>query len=285
MIIDGKKTSQDILEELSEQIKKHQGSRAPCLAYILVGEYEASHLYVKRKVQACERVGINVKGNVFEESVCQKQILELIHGLNLDPTVDGILVQMPLPSHINAQQIVEAVSPQKDVDGFHPFNIGRLLLGYTPFFVPCTPLGIHELLMRSNIQVSHKNVVIMGRSNIVGKPLAALLMQKTSQTNATVTVVHSHTSNLEEITLNADVLITAMGSPELVKAHMVKKGAIVIDVGINRLHGKLVGDVDFKNVEPQASQITPVPGGVGPMTIAMLLSNTLKSYQMKAQLT
>lgn len=285
MIIDGKKTSQDILEELSELIKKQGGNRAPCLSYILIGGYEASHLYVKRKVQACERVGITVKGNVFEDNVEQTQILELIHSLNLDPTVDGILVQMPLPSHINPQQIVEAVSPQKDVDGFHPFNIGRLLLGYTPFFVPCTPLGIHELLVRSNIQISHKNVVIMGRSNIVGKPLAALLMQKTAQTNATVTVVHSHTADVEQITLQADILITAMGSPMLVKAHMVKKGAVVIDVGINRLHGKLVGDIDFEDVKRQASQITPVPGGVGPMTIAMLLSNTLKSYQMKTQLT
>ena len=285
MIIDGKKTSQDILDELSEQIKKQGGNRAPCLSYILIGGYEASHLYVKRKVQACERVGITVKGNLFENNVEQKQILELIHALNLDPTVDGILVQMPLPSHINAQEIVEAVSPQKDVDGFHPFNIGRLLLGYTPFFVPCTPLGIQELLVRSNIQISHKNVVIMGRSNIVGKPLAALLMQKTTQTNATVTVVHSHTTNLEEITQSADILIAAMGCPKLVKANMVKKGVVVIDVGINRLNGKLVGDVDFEDVKRQASQITPVPGGVGPMTIAMLLSNTLKSYQMKAQLT
>ncbi len=284
MIIDGKKTSQDILEELSEQIKKQGGKRAPCLSYILIGGYEASHLYVKRKVQACERVGITVKGNIFEDDVEQKQILELIHALNLDPTVDGILVQMPLPSHINSQQIVEAVSPQKDVDGFHPFNIGRLLLGYAPFFVPCTPLGIQELLVRSNIQTSHKGVVIMGRSNIVGKPLAALLMQKTTQTNATVTVVHSHTADVEKIILKADILITAMGSPKLVKAHMVKKGAVVIDVGINRLHGKLVGDVDFEGVKHRASQITPVPGGVGPMTIAMLLSNTLKSYQMKTQL-
>ncbi len=284
MIISGKKISQEILGELSEQIKKLESKRAPCLAYILVGNNSASELYVKRKVQACEKVGITVKSNCFDPDVKEQQLLEMISSLNLDPTVDGILVQLPLPPHINVQQIVEAVDPQKDVDGFHPFNIGRLLLGYTPFFVPCTPLGIHELLMRSSIQISHKHVVIMGRSNIVGKPLAALLMQKNTHTNATVTLVHSHTVNTAQITSQADILVCAMGAPLHVKSDMIKKGAVVIDVGINRLHGKLVGDVDFEKVKPQVSQITPVPGGVGPMTIAMLLSNTLRSYQMKAQL-
>ena len=284
MIIDGKKIAHEILEELKSEISLLNSNRAPCLSYILVGDHAASHLYVKRKVQACERIGIQAKGNVFEKDVKQEKILELIEALNLDPAVDGILVQMPLPPHINNQQIVEAINPQKDVDGFHPFNVGRLLLGYTPFFVPCTPLGIHELLTRSNIEVSHKNVVVMGRSTIVGKPLAALLMQKKKSANATVTVVHSHTPNLEEVTSQADILVAAMGSPKFVTSQMVKKGAVVIDVGINRLHGKLVGDVDFDDILPQASQITPVPGGVGPMTIAMLLSNTLRSYQMKTQL-
>lgn len=284
MIIDGKKTAHEIQKELAHQIHLLGERRPPCLAYILVGNHPASALYVKRKIQACEKVGIKAKGNFFDQNVTQKQLLDLISSLNLDPTVDGILVQMPLPPHILVEQIIESIHPQKDVDGFHPFNVGRLLLGYTPYFSPCTPLGIHQLLIRSNIQISHKHVVIVGRSNIVGKPLAALLMQKTPHTNATISVVHSHTQNIEEITSSADILVAALGVPKYIRAHMVKRGAVVIDVGINRLHDKLVGDVDFEEVYPLVTHITPVPGGVGPMTIAMLLSNTLRSYQMRAQL-
>lgn len=284
MIIDGKKIAQEIESELTEQIHALGGKRPPCLAYILVGNNPASALYVKRKMQACQIVGMIAKGNFFDQDVTQKQLLDLISALNLDPTVDGILIQMPLPPHIIVEQIIESISPQKDVDGFHPFNVGRLLLGYTPYFVPCTPLGIQQLLIRSNIPISHKHVVIVGRSNIVGKPLAALLMQKTTHSNATVSVVHSHTTNIEEITSTADILVAAIGVPKYIRAHMVKRGSAIIDVGINRLHDKLVGDVDFEEVHPLVAHITPVPGGVGPMTIAMLLSNTFRGYQMRALL-
>lgn len=284
MIINGKKIALHIHEELKKQIDDLGTKRPPCLAYILVGQHPASQLYVKRKAMMCEKIGIRVKGHCFENTVQQKQLLELVNALNLDPTVDGILIQMPLPPHLQTEHIIESLDPQKDVDGFHPFNMGRLLCGYTPYFIPCTPLGIHQMLLRSHIQIAHKHVVIMGRSNLVGKPLAALLMQKDNQANATVTIVHSHTENIADITSKADILIAAMGAPHFVGAHMVKKDAVIIDVGINHLHGKLVGDVDFESVVPYASHISPVPGGVGPMTIAMLLSNTFRSYQMRAAL-
>lgn len=285
MLIDGKLIANQFLEDTKKQILDLGSQRPPCLAFILVGNNPASELYVKLKVKRCKEVGIETKGFHFEANVTQAKILEVIDELNKDPTIDGILVQMPLPPTLVVQQIVEAISPLKDVDGFHPLNIGRLHLGYTPYFIPCTPLGIHQLLLRSQVQIAHKHIVIMGRSNIVGKPLASILMQKNNQANATVSLVHSHTHNIEEMTLSADILVAAMGSPKFVGAHMVKKSAVVIDVGINRLDGKLVGDVDFKEVEPVCSQITPVPGGVGPMTIAMLLANTLRGYQMHKQLT
>lgn len=285
MLIDGKRIANQFLEDTKKQILDLGSQRPPCLAFILIGNNHASELYVKLKVKKCKEVGIDTKGFHFDSNVAQTKILGLIDELNKDPTVDGILVQMPLPPTLVVQQIVEAISPMKDVDGFHPLNIGRLNLGYSPYFIPCTPLGIHQLLLKSDIQISHKHVVIMGRSNIVGKPLASILMQKNNQANATVSLVHSHTKDIEEITSRADILVAAMGSPHFVQSHMVKKNAVIIDVGINRLDGKLVGDVDFEKIQHICSHITPVPGGVGPMTIAMLLSNTLRSYQMHKQLT
>lgn len=284
MIINGKEIAQDFLDEIKLKIENLGSKRRPSLAFILIGEHPASHLYVKLKVKACEKVGIQTKGFNFDSEVPQKEILDLLANLNQDPNVDGILVQMPLPPHIENQQIIEAIDPKKDVDGFHPLNIGRLLLGLNPYFIPCTPLGIHKMLIKSGINIAHKHVVIMGRSNIVGKPLAALLIQKEKQANATVTLAHSHTQDLPKVTSTADILVAAMGSAHFVKSNMVKKGAVVIDVGINRLHGKLVGDVDFEDVKHITTCISPVPGGVGPMTIAMLLSNTFKSYQMKEKL-
>jgi methylenetetrahydrofolate dehydrogenase (NADP+) / methenyltetrahydrofolate cyclohydrolase len=285
MIIDGKSIAKTFLDDVQHQISLLSHKRPPCLAFILVGENPASQLYVKLKVQTCEKIGIIPKGFNFDSNVTQKQILDLLESLNKDPNVDGILIQMPLPVHLNTQKIIESINPKKDVDGFHPLNMGRLVLGYTPYFIPCTPLGIHEMLLKSNIEISHKHVVIMGRSNIVGKPLAALLVQKNNEANATVSIVHSHTKEIDLITQSADILIAAMGSPLFVKGPMIKKDAVVIDVGINRLHGKLVGDVDFEEAKAFTTHISPVPGGVGPMTIAMLMCNTLKAYQLHCQLT
>lgn len=284
MILNGKKVADDILGELEQKISGLKKKRPPLLAYLLIGENPASHIYVKFKVKACEKVGIKTKGLDLPKDVSHKKVMEHLKELNEDPSVDGILVQLPLPPHLNTQAIIEGVDPKKDVDGFHPFNTGRLLLGYQPYFISCTPLGIHELLKRSFIPINGKHVVIIGRSNIVGKPLAALLMQKNKEANATVSIVHSYTENLESITSKADIIVAALGNPEFVHASMVKKGAVIIDVGINRHNGKLVGDALFEEVSPLCSHITPVPGGVGPMTIAMLLSNTFKSYCMRENL-
>lgn len=281
MIIDGKKIAHDLLEELKEKYTQNPGPRPPKLAYLLIGDNPASHIYVRYKVKACSRIGFEACGHTLPKEVSEQEVLDLIESLNHDSTVDGILVQMPLPAHINAKKVIESVDPKKDVDGFHPFNMGRLLQGNDPYFIPCTPLGIQQLLIHSHIPIAGKHVVILGRSSIVGKPLAALLSQKSKDANATVTLAHSYTEHLEDITLSADILIAAMGVAEKVQGAMVKSGAIVIDVGINRLQGKLVGDVAFEEVAHKASFITPVPGGVGPMTIAMLLSNTYKSYQMR----
>jgi methylenetetrahydrofolate dehydrogenase (NADP+)/methenyltetrahydrofolate cyclohydrolase len=281
MILNGKKIADEILLELKQKIAEASGQRAPLLAFLLIGENAASQIYVKYKIKACEKVGIKTQGFELPKEIPQMEVLRIIDQLNSDSNVDGILVQLPLPPQLNTQEIIERVDPKKDVDGFHPLNIGRLLLGYEPYFIPCTPLGILELLKRSSIPVQGKHVVIMGRSNIVGKPLAALLMQKSNEANATVTLVHSYSQGLELITSQADILIAAMGNPRFVQFSMVKKGAVVIDVGINRHSGQLMGDVDFDKVAPICSHITSVPGGVGPMTIAMLLSNTYKGYCSK----
>jgi len=290
VIIDGKKIANDIQAEIRNTILLFSG-RKPCLAVILVGNHLASEIYVKRKTQACESVGILVIIKRMPSTIQINDLLAEITALNEDPSVDGILVQLPLPAHINPMPIIHAIQPDKDIDGFHPLNVGKMLIGETGGFIPCTPLGIQFLLSRSSIEMTGKHVVILGRSNIVGKPLAALLMQNTPDGNATVTVAHRHSTNLKELCLLADILIVAIGQPKFITANMVRDGAIIIDVGINKIDNptqiqgyQIVGDVDFINVEPKCSYITPVPGGVGPMTIAMLLRNTLISYQNRLQL-
>lgn len=278
-LIDGKHVAKKIEHDLRHRVATF--TRPPGLAFILVGSDPASRTYVKMKKKKCQEIGIFSLDHELPESTTESELLSLIASLNKDPTIDGILVQLPLPKHLFSPKIMEAISPEKDVDGFHPLNVGRLLLGENPPFTACTPLGIHKLLQHYHIPIEGKHVVILGRSNIVGKPLAALLMQKKLHCNATVTLAHSQTQNLETLTQTADILIAAIGSPHLVKPHMVKKGCAIIDVGINRLGGKITGDVDFDLVAPLTSYITPVPGGVGPMTIAMLMSNTVKSCEMK----
>lgn len=280
-IIDGKKIAQDIQDELKLQISNSSLKIKPCLAVILVGQHPASTVYVSRKTQACEKIGILSKKFEFPETANEQEVLNTLDLLNKDPSVHGILVQLPLPPQINTLNILQKINPNKDVDGLHPENLGKLLSGISGGFIPCTPLGIITLLQRSNITTAGKNALILGRSNLVGKPTAALLLQNNSNGNATVTIAHSHTPNIEFLTKQADILIAAIGKPHFVTENMVKEGAIVIDVGINKPLGssaKIVGDVDFENVKNKCSFITPVPGGVGPMTIAMLLSNTWTSF-------
>lgn len=287
MIIDGKKIAEDIQAEIRSTIAKNC-KRPPCLVVLLVGTHPASQIYVSRKTAACQSVGISSVKLELEENISEEALLNQIAIFNADQQIDGILVQLPLPPHINPKRIMHAIDPQKDVDGFHPYNVGKMLIGETDGFLPCTPLGIKTLMERSSIEVTGRHVLVIGRSNIVGKPTAALLMQATPGGNATVTIAHSQTRNLKELCQTADILIAAIGQPKFVKAEMVKLGAIVIDVGTNKVidptkkNGyKIVGDVDFDGVSQKCSFITPVPGGVGPMTIAMLLQNTLKSYQNK----
>ena len=277
MILDGKKVAGRIHDELKAEIGALSG-RAPCLVAVLTTDHPASHTYVKRKVAACKEVGITSKVLQIAPQTTQ-EVLDLIDNLNGDPTVDGILIQLPLPAGINLMQVLERVDPKKDVDGFHPINIGKILLSDANALYPCTPLGIKVLLQAYGIEVARQHVVIVGRSNIVGRPLAALLLQNAPGANATVTVAHRFTKNLDEITKTADILVVAVGQPNLIRADMIKEGAVVVDVGINRIDKKLVGDVAFDEVAPLTRAITPVPGGVGPMTIAMLLSNTLACYK------
>ena len=271
MIIDGKKIASEIIDEIKEEVSRL--TRKPGLAFILVGDNAASQSYVRSKKKACAFTGIHSILHELPASIAESDLLAQIEALNCDPNIDGILVQLPLPSHISEEIIMMAIDPAKDVDGFHPLNVGKMLLGNPSAILPCTPQGIKVLLEKSNISCDGKHVVIVGRSNIVGKPLAAILMQKKPGCNATVTICHSG-SNLE-ITRTADILVAAIGKPHFIHKDMIKPGAVVIDVGINRLEGKICGDVDFDSVAPIASAITPVPGGVGPMTIAMLLKNTL----------
>lgn len=281
MIIDGKTIANSIQTELKIKIGQSPAARKPCLAVVLVGSNPASLIYVNRKTLACESVGItSIRHHLSEES-SEEKILELIQLLNKDRQIDGILVQLPLPKHVNPLHIINQIDPSKDVDGLHPINAGKLLIGDTSGFIPCTPLGVKVLLERSHINISGKHVVILGRSNLVGKPLAALLMQNTSGANATVTVVHSYSENVKQICSQADILIAAIGKPKYVTADMIKENAVVIDVGINKISNQIVGDVDFENVKNKCAHITPVPGGIGPMTIAMLLCNTWKSAQNK----
>lgn len=278
-IINGKKIALEIQAEIANTVM-HIQTRKPGLAFILVGDNPASQTYVRAKKKACAQIGIKSTLLELPNTTTQEELLKQIYLLNQDPHIDGILVQLPLPLHINDRAVMFAIDPNKDVDGFHPLNIGKLLLGDDTGFLPCTPNGIKELLKRHQITTKGKHVVIVGRSNIVGKPLAAILMQKKQDCNATVTIAHSGTENLTDITRSADILIAAIGQPRFIKKEMVRKNATVIDVGINRLSdGALVGDVDFAEVAPNTSWITPVPGGVGPMTIAMLMKNTLQSYE------
>lgn len=282
-IIDGKATAAAIRAEIASSVAQivDAGGRAPHLAAILVGHDGGSESYVASKVKACEECGFDSTLLRFEGSISQEQLLEHIRDLNNNPDIDGFIVQLPLPRHIDTHAVIEAIDPRKDVDGFHPANVGRLSIGL-PGFVSATPAGIIELLQRYRIPTSGKHCVILGRSNIVGKPLAMLMMQKSYPGDATVTVCHSRTADIASITRTADILVAAMGVPASVTADMVKEGATVIDVGTTRVPDatrargwKLCGDVDFAAVAPKCSYITPVPGGVGPMTIAMLMRNTL----------
>ncbi|MDR2539957.1 MAG: bifunctional methylenetetrahydrofolate dehydrogenase/methenyltetrahydrofolate cyclohydrolase FolD [Chlamydiales bacterium] len=284
-LIDGISIAKTIQERIKSSIAKFK-NRPPGLAFVRIGDNPASHSYIRMKKRRCQEVGIVSFDVELPSYVSEIQVILEIKRLNADPAVDGILVQLPLPEHINPSLIMQMIDPEKDVDGFNPFNMGKLLLGESDGFIPCTPHGIHVLLTQSQIPLLGKHVVIVGRSNIVGKPLAALLMQKAPHCNATVTLVHSFSEKLEEICKQADVLIAAIGKPAFIKKNMVKPHAAVIDVGINHIinnHGEkqIVGDVAFDEVAPHCSYITPVPGGVGPMTISMLLTNTLLSYQKK----
>jgi methylenetetrahydrofolate dehydrogenase (NADP+)/methenyltetrahydrofolate cyclohydrolase len=285
MIIDGNKVAKDLRQELKKEIDALTG-RKPCLAFFLIGSNPASVIYVNNKMKACKEVGITTRKMEFPETILENDLIAEIQKLNQDKSVDGILVQLPIPGHIDVNRVTLALEYNKDVDGFHPMNIGKLYLGQKDGFVPCTPLGILTLLDRYKIDVEGKQVVVLGRSNIVGKPMAALLMQNAPGRNATVTVAHSRTKNIKELCLKADIIIAAMGQPQFLKGDMVKEGAVVIDVGINRVQDpsaekgyRLAGDADFSSLEKKCSYITPVPGGVGPMTIALLLQNTYAAYK------
>ena len=275
-IIDGKKVSSHIKDDIAAEVKmlKNKTGKTPGLAVVLVGDDPASAVYVKNKNKTCKNIGFQSFEHILSENTSEDKLLNLINELNNDDQVNGILVQLPLPSHISSKKILVSINPQKDVDGFHLENVGRLVTG-NALFKPCTPAGIIKLLDEYKIEIEGKNAVIIGRSNIVGKPVSFLLLER----NATVTICHSRTKDLPSITRSADILIAAIGKPNFVSLDMVKNNAVVIDVGINRLDGKLVGDVDFTSVSKQASLITPVPGGVGPMTIAMLMENTLQAFK------
>lgn len=286
MIIDGKKIAADIEDKLKAKITSLK--RPPSLAVVLVGEDPASSIYVRRKAEACRRVGIRSIEKRFSKSISEEDLLAELELLNSNPNINGILVQLPLPPQIDTATIIDSLDHLKDVDGFHPINLGRLLSGRKDCLISCTPLGIYQLLQHAKIEVSGKHVVILGRSNIVGKPMAAILMQQWEGANATVTVVHSKTRDLSTQCQRADILIAACGRPHMVTKEMIGQGAVVIDVGINRIQDsgskkgyKIVGDVDFENVKDHCRAITPVPGGVGPLTIAMLMQNTLTAYRLQ----
>ncbi len=282
-LINGKEISNEILAKIKEEIYENQYT--PGISLILVGDDPASQTYVRMKKKTCEEMGLYSQIHELPVGIAEEELLALITDANQDDRIDGILVQQPLPNHISTDKVIAAICPEKDVDGFHPVNIGYTLLGSDRGFRSCTPLGIHRLLQKINVDPTGKHAVVIGRSNIVGKPLAAILMQKKPFCNATVTVVHSQSKDLLKLSKQADILIAAIGRPYYVTRDMVKEGAIVIDVGINKIEEsgkkKLIGDVDFENVAPHCSYITPVPKGVGPMTIAMLLENTLLSHKRK----
>lgn len=286
-LIDGKKVAAEIKQELAEQVTqlKAEGEKVPHLVAVLVGNDPASETYVASKVKSCQEVGFKSTEMRYSADITEEQLLEVVNKLNQDPDVDGYIVQLPLPAHISEERILLAIDPDKDVDGFHPFNVGKMVTGL-PTYLPATPAGIVELLKRYRIETQGKHCVVIGRSNIVGTPMAVLMSRKDPYADCTVTICHSRTRNIAEITRQADILIVALGKPHFVTADMVKEGAVVVDVGIHRVPSdktksgfRLTGDVDFEQVAPKCSYITPVPGGVGPMTIVSLLQNTLKAAQ------
>ena len=288
-ILDGKKAAQAIRNELKMEVAQRaaEGKKIPHLAAILVGSNGASETYVAAKVKACEEVGFKSTLIRFEETIAAIKLLDKIEELNNDPDVDGILVQLPLPKHISDQQVIDAINPEKDVDGFHPVNVGKMMQGVAGF-IPATPHGIMLLLKHYKIDTKGKHAVVVGRSNIVGRPMSVLLSSNSNPGNCTVTICHSHTKNIKDFCLQADIIVAALGKPEFITEDMVKEGAIIIDVGITREMDaskksgfKLKGDVQFEKVAPKCSYITPVPGGVGPMTIAALMKNTFHSCKMK----
>ncbi len=280
VILDGRALSEKIRGQLKEEVEKlkEEFGRVPTLAVVLVGNDPASEIYVRNKIKACQKVGINSVDKRLPETVTQEELNRVVAELNQDPTVDGIIVQLPLPKHLSCREVVNHISPEKDVDGFHPVNAGKCMLGlYEEGLMPCTPAGVMKFFEEYGIELQGKDAVMVGHSNIVGKPLANMLLNA----NATVSVCHVYTKDLASYTKRADILCVATGVPHLIKADMVKEGAVVIDIGISRLNGKIVGDVDFEAVKEKASAITPVPGGVGPMTITMLLYNTVKAFKMR----
>jgi methylenetetrahydrofolate dehydrogenase (NADP+)/methenyltetrahydrofolate cyclohydrolase len=281
-IISGKQVAEEMRGEFKEEIEKLQKEHGitPGLAVVLVGEDPASQVYVKNKKIACEKVGVNSIEHRLPADYPEDKLIELIESLNKDDKVHGILVQLPLPKHISEVKVLYTILPEKDVDGFHPVNVGKLMIGEADF-LPCTPAGIQQLLIRSGTKIEGAEVVVVGRSNIVGKPIANILLQKSDGANATVTICHTRTKDMASHTKRADILIVAAGKPKAITADMVKKGAVVIDVGVNRLESGLCGDVDFEGVKEVAAKITPVPGGVGPMTITMLLKNTIKAAKLR----
>jgi len=280
-IIDGKAVAKEVQQRIKEEVEglERRWNLAPGLAVVLVGDDAASHIYVRNKEKACKEVGIKSFEHFLPATISERELLALVHQLNKDKHVHGILVQLPLPPHIHSERILNAVSPYKDVDGFHPLNLGNLVVG-ADGFRPCTPLGVMKLLESVHCDPKGKNAVIVGRSNIVGKPVALMLLEK----HATVTICHSRTASLRDEVAGGDIVVVAIGKPGIVRGEWIKPGAVVIDVGINRLpNGKLCGDIDFENAKERASAITPVPGGVGPMTICMLLFNTLKAAKDSLQ--
>lgn len=289
-IIDGKNISKQIRQEIKQETEKFHKETGvlPGLAFILVGENPASQVYVKMKGKACAEVGFHSVTKVLPADISQQELVKLIDAFNNDPKIHGILTQLPLPDHIDEAAVIESINPKKDVDGFHPINVGKLLIGLDTF-KPCTPAGIQELLLRSDIDPAGKHVVVVGRSNIVGKPIANILLQKQKWANAVVTICHTGAKNISYYTKQADILVAAVGKAEVITGDMLKEGVVVIDVGVNRVDDhstekgyRLVGDVHFESAKEIASAITPVPGGVGPMTIAMLLSNTLQAARQHA---
>ncbi len=288
-IISGPEVSGEIYGELRQRIEKLKSEgTVPGLAVILVGDDPASQVYVRNKGRKCEELGMHSETIVLPKETTEEELLQRIDALNKDPAIHGFLVQLPLPKHIDEDKVIEAIDPSKDVDGFHPVNVGRMLIG-KPGFLPATPAGVQQMLLRSGVDTAGKHVVVVGRSNIVGKPMAALMVQRGLGADSTVTVVHSKTPDLGAITRQADILIVAIGKPRYITADMVKEGAVVIDVGTNRIEdpthpkgSRLVGDVDFENVKEKVSAITPVPGGVGPMTICMLMANAVKAAENAA---